>query len=175
MIDQLIRNLTFISRNKDGTNFYFDWKKTRVPSEPQHTRAINPNPLKFPPPILSLEASAVRLLQNSNSPVGRKVDTPGRRDNNDEVRCPCSRVVGETGEGWSRGGRRKATPSGGGGGYTFEYINVCNSEFVLGWASAILSGGYWPRRPPGERDMPWRAQATLPRSSYLQALIALIS
>lgn len=45
------------------------------------------------------------------------------------------------------GGRRKATPSGGGGGgeavgYTFEYINVCNSEFVLEWASAILSGGY---------------------------------
>lgn len=27
-------------------------------------------------------------------------------------------------------------------GYTFEYINVCNSEFVLEWASAILSGGY---------------------------------
>lgn len=45
------------------------------------------------------------------------------------------------------GGRRKATPSGTGGGgvavgYTFEYINVCNSEFVLEWASAILSGGY---------------------------------
>lgn len=46
------------------------------------------------------------------------------------------------------GGRRKATPSGGEGGegaavgYTFEYINVCNSEFVLEWASAILSGGY---------------------------------
>lgn len=46
------------------------------------------------------------------------------------------------------GGRRKATPSGWGGGggtavgYTFEYINVCNSEFVLEWASAILSGGY---------------------------------
>lgn len=41
------------------------------------------------------------------------------------------------------GGRRKATPSGEGrGGYTFEYINVCNSEFVLEWASAILSGGY---------------------------------
>lgn len=35
------------------------------------------------------------LLQNSNPPVGRKVVTPGRRDNNDEVRCPCSRVVGE--------------------------------------------------------------------------------
>lgn len=27
-------------------------------------------------------------------------------------------------------------------GYTFEYINVCNFEFVLEWASAILSGGY---------------------------------
>lgn len=27
-------------------------------------------------------------------------------------------------------------------GYTFEYINVCNFEAVLEWASAILSGGY---------------------------------
>lgn len=78
----------------------------------------------------------MRLLQNSNPPVGRKVVTPGRRDNNDEVRCPCSRVVGERDRGGlkpGRSGRRKATPSGGGGGreravgYTFEYINVCNS------------------------------------------------
>lgn len=46
-------------------------------------------------------------------------------------------------------GERQLRPEG--VGYTFEYINVCNFEFVLEWASAILSGGYWPRRPPGER------------------------
>jgi hypothetical protein len=42
-----------------------------------------------------------------------------------------------------RGGRRKATRARlRRVGYTFEYINVCNIEFVLEWASAILSGGY---------------------------------
>lgn len=33
-------------------------------------------------------------------------------------------------------------PGDGSLGYTFEYINVCKLEFVLEWASAILSGGY---------------------------------
>lgn len=51
-------------------------------------------------------------------------------------------MAGETGEGWKPAeGERQLRPEGVGG-YTFEYINVCNSEFVLEWASAILSGGY---------------------------------
>lgn len=65
-----------------------------------------------------------------------------------------ARVAGKTGEGWKLGRKekgnsvRRSRGKGGGGrgesavGYTFEYINVCNSEFVLEWASAILSGGY---------------------------------
>lgn len=48
---------------------------------------------------------------------------------------------GETGR-VEAGGRRKATLLPEGVGYTFEYINVCNLEFVLEWASAILSSGY---------------------------------
>lgn len=48
---------------------------------------------------------------------------------------------GETGR-VEAGGRRKATLRPERVGYTFEYINVCNLEFVLEWASAILSGGY---------------------------------
>lgn len=58
-----------------------------------------------------------------------------------------ARVAGETGEGWKPGRKEKGNSvrrSRGESavGYTFEYINVCNSEFVLEWASAILSGGY---------------------------------
>ena len=84
--------------------------------------------------------SGALLLQNSRKQPG-SLDTS--RDNNDEVRCPCSpRVDGETGRvAKPAEGERQLRPEGVEG-YTFEYINVCNFEFVLEWASAILSGGY---------------------------------
>lgn len=81
-----------------------------------------------------------------------------RTDNNDEVRCPLCRewMAQKVARGSERRGRdcreggregRSRWRKEGKGqlslgrealGYTFEYINVCNFEFVLEWASAIL-------------------------------------
>lgn len=89
-----------------------------------------------------------------------------RTDNNDEVRCSCSRewMAQKVERGSERVARRRSAgrrwpevEAGREGrsrwrkerkgqlslgrealGYTFEYINVCNFEFVLEWASAIL-------------------------------------